>query len=115
MPELRQTDLLLRFRRILAATKTKDDMSDVIERAKAVLEHRDTRIGHGLVSDLVAEVERLRWQIKHGGDHICDECWPEDDYGVLDDGFGNTWALCSAECKLEIVRPGKVQCDCDLT
>jgi hypothetical protein len=24
------------------------------------------------------EVERLRWQIRHGGDHVCDECWPID-------------------------------------
>lgn len=26
-----------------------------------------------------AEVERLRWQYAHSGDHVCDECWPIDD------------------------------------
>ena len=31
----------------------------------------------------------------------------------LDDGFGNVWVLCKPDCRLEIVRPGKVQCDCD--
>lgn len=39
-------------------------MSDVIDRAKAVLEHRDTRIGHALVQDLVAEIERLRRRVR---------------------------------------------------
>jgi hypothetical protein len=30
----------------------------------------------------------------------------------LDDGFGNVWFKCSdRECGLEIVRPGKVQCE----
>lgn len=31
-----------------------------------------------LVTRLVAEVERLQWQYKHSGDHVCDECWPEE-------------------------------------
>lgn len=35
------------------------------------------------------------------------------DYGEIDDGFGSTWALCKTGCQLEIVRPGKVQCECD--
>lgn len=36
------------------------------------------------------------------------------DFGVLDDGFGNAWLLCSKDCELQIVRPGKAQCDkCD--
>ena len=31
---------------------------------------------------------------------------------VLDDGFGNTWTTCEHDdCGLEIVRPGKVQCE----
>ena len=31
---------------------------------------------------------------------------------ILDDGFGNRWAKCLGRvCGLEIVRPGKVQCD----
>lgn len=30
---------------------------------------------------------------------------------TLDDGFGNVWAKCDrADCQLQIVRPGKVQC-----
>lgn len=30
---------------------------------------------------------------------------------ILDDGVGNTWAKCQrADCGLQIVRPGKVQC-----
>lgn len=32
--------------------------------------------------------------------------------GLLDDGFGNVWEQCAYEpCGLEIVRPGKVQCE----
>lgn len=34
-------------------------------------------------------------------------------FGELDDGFGNTWPLCRQGCEMQIVRPGKVQCDCD--
>jgi hypothetical protein len=32
---------------------------------------------------------------------------------IIDDGFGNRWQKCllKAECSLQIVRPGKVQCD----
>lgn len=31
---------------------------------------------------------------------------------TLDDGFGNVWELCDdLKCALEIVRPGKVQCE----
>jgi hypothetical protein len=29
---------------------------------------------------------------------------------VLEDGWGNLWVLCSDECDLEVVRPGKAQC-----
>ena len=35
------------------------------------------------------------------------------DFGDIEDGFGNCWAKCKEDCGLEIVRPGKVQCDCD--
>lgn len=32
----------------------------------------------------------------------------------LEDGFGNVWYRCDRPgCTLEIVRPGKVQCECD--
>ena len=34
-------------------------------------------------------------------------------YGEIDDGFGNFWPLCKRECELQVVRPGKVQCECD--
>jgi hypothetical protein len=30
---------------------------------------------------------------------------------ILDDGFGNQWVKCEGRCGLEIVRPGKVQCE----
>ena len=30
---------------------------------------------------------------------------------ILDDGFGNQWEKCGKDCELEIVRPGKVQCE----
>lgn len=34
--------------------------------------------------------------------------------GLLADGHGNEWSRCDrADCGLEIVRPGKVQCRCD--
>lgn len=32
---------------------------------------------------------------------------------ILDDGFGNRWIKCHDHCGLQIVRPGKVQCDND--
>lgn len=35
-------------------------------------------------------------------------------FGVVEDGFGSSWAKCSATCDLEVVRPGKVQCSCDV-
>lgn len=35
------------------------------------------------------------------------------EHGDIDDGFGNSWPLCSAICGLEVVRPGKVQCNCE--
>lgn len=35
------------------------------------------------------------------------------EYGFVDDGFGNKWSRCKKDCALEIVRPGKVQCECD--
>jgi hypothetical protein len=31
---------------------------------------------------------------------------------ILDDGFGSTWKKCGPKCRMNIVRPGKVQCDC---
>lgn len=36
-----------------------------------------------------------------------------NDYGQIDDGFGSVWPRCKPDCQLEIVRPGKVQCECD--
>lgn len=33
---------------------------------------------------------------------------------ILDDGFGGRWQKCGRDCSMEIVRPGKVQCQgCD--
>lgn len=32
---------------------------------------------------------------------------------MLDDGFGNQWEKCGPDCCLEIVRPGKGQCEAD--
>lgn len=33
---------------------------------------------------------------------------------MLEDGFGTAWQRCALgmQCRLQIVRPGKVQCDC---
>jgi hypothetical protein len=37
-----------------------------------------------------------------------------DDETTLTDGFGGSWDKCGPACELELVRPGKVQCDrCD--
>lgn len=36
-----------------------------------------------------------------------------DESDFLDDGFGNRWEKCGPDCCLEIVRPGKVQCEAD--
>lgn len=30
---------------------------------------------------------------------------------TIRDGFGNTWTTCGPGCQLEIVRPGKTQCN----
>ena len=32
-------------------------------------------------------------------------------FGEIEDDFGSTWALCRPDCGLQVVRPGKVQCD----
>ena len=33
---------------------------------------------------------------------------------LVDDGFGNVWECCTPGCNMEIVRPGKIQCEkCD--
>ena len=33
---------------------------------------------------------------------------------TVEDGFGGEWIMCErADCGLEVVRPGKVQCWCD--
>lgn len=34
-----------------------------------------------------------------------------DGRGEIDDGFGTQWFKCGPDCGMEIVRPGKVQCD----
>jgi len=34
-------------------------------------------------------------------------------YGTVGDGFGTFWARCKVDCKMEVVRPGKVQCECE--
>jgi DNA modification methylase len=34
-------------------------------------------------------------------------------FSAVDDGFGNQWAKCGPDCAMQIVRPGKVQCDCN--
>lgn len=47
-------------------------------------------------------------------DQPTEECGCLDDSQVteLDDGFGNVWEKCDRDdCGLQIVRPGKAQCD----
>ncbi|UUE23834.1 hypothetical protein LRQ08_21650 [Rhodococcus qingshengii] len=34
------------------------------------------------------------------------------DHGSVDDGMGSEWQRCKADCGIEVVRPGKAQCDC---
>lgn len=55
---------------------------DVVAKAKAALDTgraRESRFWpRALVTELVAEVESLRWSLAHSGDHMCDECWPPD-------------------------------------
>lgn len=46
-----------------------------------------------LVADMVAKAGRRR------GDE------------EVSDGFGSTWLRCGPQCTLEVVRPGKVQCN----
>lgn len=44
---------------------------------------------------------------------ISAEFIPKVTLSVIDDGNGNMWAQCKPDCRMQIVRPGKVQCDCD--
>lgn len=43
------------------------------------------------------------------------EDWAEEDaqtrYGTVADGFGSEWIRCGPNCDLQVVRPGKVQCN----
>lgn len=32
---------------------------------------------------------------------------------IVEDGFGSQWLKCGPGCTLHVVRPGKVQCECD--
>lgn len=33
---------------------------------------------------------------------------------TIEDGFGSCWELCDRQdCGLQVVRPGKAQCDCN--
>lgn len=34
-----------------------------------------------------------------------------EDY--IEDGHGNSWPKCKPDCRMQVVRPGKVQCDCN--
>lgn len=52
---------------------------DIVERTEALLEQDGKNWLWPIVRDLIAEVKSLRWQVKHGGDHMCDECWPVDE------------------------------------
>ena len=38
---------------------------------------------------------------------------PLGEYGEVSDGFGSVWLLCKPDCGIEVVRPGKAQCECD--
>ena len=41
-------------------------------------------------------------------------CEPgSDDFGTVEDGNGGVWPLCGPYCGVAVVRPGKVQCECD--
>lgn len=35
------------------------------------------------------------------------------EFGTVEDTFGGVWERCKPDCKLQVVRPGKVQCECD--
>lgn len=94
---------------------TEAAMSDVdalIERAEAIEreENNWSKLGNklGIFPELVAalkitqaENQRLRQEL------------PSASCGEIDDGHGNVWALCKPNCQMQIVRPGKVQCECD--
>jgi len=32
---------------------------------------------------------------------------------TIEDGYGSYWGRCHENCGLNVVRPGKAQCDCD--
>lgn len=49
------------------------------------------------------ELEEIRVKYEEG----------QEDCGFVEDGFGSAWPRCSPDCTLEVVRPGKVQCQCE--
>ena len=40
---------------------------------------------------------------------------PVEQLSYVEDGFGSAWVRCGPACRLEVVRPGKAQCDCEST
>lgn len=35
------------------------------------------------------------------------------DLTIIEDGFGGSWVTHGPGCDMHVVRPGKVQCNCD--
>lgn len=63
-----------------------------------------------LAADLQSFADALR---SFGGVQTNSEHGSTTPYGVIEDGFGSTWVRCADDCRMQVVRPGKVQCDCD--
>lgn len=100
-------------------------MPDVHGYVRISIEDMSTRISmfsfdlDGLIDQLV----RLRDELSTAGvatswSNDADgkgNCGPvmHHPYGVIDDGYGNVWPRCKPDCGLEIVRIGKVQCECE--
>ena len=45
--------------------------------------------------------------------HEVDRFGDRLDAKVIEDGFGSTWIKCGPGCDLQVVRPGKAQCNCN--
>lgn len=61
---------------------------------------------------LAANVDLMERFVAHFGfTDTTDSADSDEDFGYIEDGFGSAFSLCDPKCTVEIVRPGKAQCN----
>lgn len=60
---------------------------------------------------IVLSIHARRIQSKPLCSHPYEGCCMEN-ATFVNDGHGGSWQRCGPDCHLEVVGPGKVQCDC---